>query len=76
MGEAIAKGILKTFNIEYMGEIDMRFKDVPEQHWAYKAIEELAERGIINGYPDGSFRPDESVTRAEIATIMSKFIKD
>jgi hypothetical protein len=50
----------------------MRFKDVPETHWAYKAIEELAEKGIINGYEDGTFKPNEPVTRAEIATIISR----
>lgn len=50
----------------------MRFKDVPETHWAYKAIEELAEKGIINGYEDGTFKPDAPVTRAEVATMISR----
>ena len=72
MGEAIAKGILKTFNIKYKEENNMKFKDVPETHWAYKAIEELAEKGILNGYEDGTFKPDNPVTRAEIATIVSR----
>lgn len=54
------------------GESNMRFKDVSEKHWAYKAIEELAEKGIINGYEDGTFRPEEPMTRAEVATIVSR----
>lgn len=53
-------------------DLNMRFKDVPEKHWAYKAIEELAEKGIINGYEDGTFRPEEPITRAEVATIISR----
>ena len=73
MGFAIAKGILKTLNIEYKGEKDMaKFKDVPETHWAYKAIEEMAELGLIKGYEDGTFKPDEPITRAEVATIISR----
>lgn len=74
MGKAIAKGILKEFNIKYIEE-DMkmaRFKDVPEEHWAYEAIEDLAKKGIINGYKDGTFKPEQPITRAEMATIISR----
>jgi hypothetical protein len=46
------------------------FSDVPRSHWAYKEIMEMAERGIINGYNDGTFRPNNRVTRAEFAKIM------
>lgn len=53
---------------------NMKFKDVPETHWAYEAIEELAEKGIINGYEDGTFKPDEAVTRAELATMLNRYI--
>lgn len=48
----------------------VRFSDVPQSHWAYKAITEMAERGIIKGYNDGKFRPNNEVTRAEFAKIM------
>ncbi|MGF1675894.1 MAG: S-layer homology domain-containing protein, partial [Rivularia sp. (in: cyanobacteria)] len=41
-----------------------RFPDITN-HWARPFIEALARRGILNGYPDGTFRPDNSVTRAE-----------
>jgi len=47
-----------------------RFSDVPSNHWAYKEITEMAERGIIQGYKDGKFRPNNKVTRAEFAKIM------
>ncbi len=48
------------------------FSDVPEEHWAYEYISELTSRGIINGYDDGSFRPDANVTRAEFVTILCR----
>ena len=39
-------------------------------HWAQSCIQSLAQRNIVNGYPDGSFRPNASVTRAEYATLV------
>ncbi|MGH1395335.1 MAG: glycoside hydrolase family 10 protein [Trichormus sp.] len=47
-----------------------RFSDV-QNHWARPFIEALAERRILNGYPNGTFRPDNSVTRAEFAAIVA-----
>ncbi|MBY9079200.1 S-layer homology domain-containing protein [Paenibacillus sp. HN-1] len=41
-------------------------------HWASKDISSAAKLGIINGYPDGSFRPDASITRAEFSTLVVK----
>lgn len=46
------------------------FRDVPPNHWAFQMIEELVERGAINGYPDGNFYPNNTVTRQEFAKIM------
>ncbi|MEA5505102.1 family 10 glycosylhydrolase [Halotia wernerae UHCC 0503] len=46
-----------------------RFSDV-QNHWASLFIEALAVRRILNGYPNGTFRPDNSVTRAEFAAII------
>lgn len=46
------------------------FPDI-KNHWARTFIEGLAERKILNGYPDGRFRPDNSVTRAEFAAIVT-----
>ena len=46
------------------------FSDI-QNHWARPFIESLAGRGILNGYPDGRFRPDNSVTRAEFAAIVT-----
>lgn len=43
------------------------FPDVAANHWAAAQIKELSEKGVIVGYPDGTFKPDGNVTRAEFA---------
>jgi len=51
-----------------------QFTDVPETHTHFSAIEELAENSIINGYPDGNFNPEGSITRAEFTAILCRAI--
>ena len=48
------------------------FSDLSESHWAYKQIKDLSEQSIVIGYPDGSFKPDDNVTRAEFASMAIK----
>ncbi len=48
------------------------FKDVPSNYWAETFIQELANRDIIKGFPDGSFRPNDPVTRAQFAALLSQ----
>ena len=50
-----------------------RFSDIPEGEWYAEAVGYLAEAGIILGYPDGTFKGDDEISRAEFATIISKF---
>ena len=45
------------------------YPDVSDSHWAAKEINILTEQGVIIGYPDGTFQPDENVTRAEFAAM-------
>ncbi len=47
------------------------FTDLSESHWAYQYVDELVSTGVINGYEDGTFRPDANVTRAELAKLVS-----
>lgn len=47
-----------------------KFSDVPNTHWAFDYIGEMAQRDVISGYPDGRFIPENQVTRAEFAKIM------
>ncbi|MBE0447477.1 MAG: S-layer homology domain-containing protein [Actinobacteria bacterium] len=46
------------------------FSDVGRNHWAFLYIKELAARKIVSGYPDGTFKPDNKVTRAEFAKMI------
>jgi hypothetical protein len=48
------------------------FNDVPANYWAQTFIQELAARDIIKGFPDGGFRPNDPVTRAQFAAMLSK----
>ena len=48
------------------------FPDVSNDYWAAKQINELNAKGVIVGYPDGTFQPDENVTRAEFASMAIK----
>lgn len=49
------------------------FTDVPANQWYAKAVMTLAGKGVISGYPDGTFKPDASITRAEFVTMAINF---
>ena len=53
---------------------NVMFPDVPENHWAYEYLDSLQKRGIIKGYPDGSFGGDRSLTRYEYATMLCRVL--
>jgi hypothetical protein len=48
------------------------FKDVPSDHWAYDAINNLVSAGIVEGYPDGEYKGQRSMTRYEMAVMVSR----
>lgn len=48
------------------------FVDVPAKHWSYDAVSQLVSGGIVDGYGDGSFKGDKTMTRYEMATIVAK----
>lgn len=50
------------------------FTDMNEKHWAYKAVEALANDSIMEGYPDGTFHPDDAITRAEASAVLSRVL--
>lgn len=58
-------------NTSFAGIID-DFSDVDSSYWSYNAIMDLKGKGILVGYPDGTFKPDENVTRAEFSTMVVK----
>lgn len=51
------------------------FPDVPENHWAYQAVQELADKGYIKGYPDGRFLGGRAMTRYEFATVIDRMVQ-
>lgn len=50
------------------------FKDISKNHFAYNAILELTADGVINGYTDGTFRPETSVTRGQASAIINRVL--
>lgn len=52
------------------------FADVPTDHWAYDAVNELASRGIFTGYPDGTFGGKRALTRYEFAVAIQRMLQD
>jgi hypothetical protein len=51
------------------------FKDLKGDHWAYSAIQSAITMGALSGYPDGSFKPSNNITRGEFASALSRLIK-
>jgi len=52
------------------------FSDVEADRWSNKAVSTMAKGGYVKGYDDGSFRPEDYITRAEFATIAARFLED
>lgn len=50
------------------------FADVPANHWAYEAVNKLVAAGLITGYPDGTFKGQNALTRYEVATILARLL--
>lgn len=50
------------------------FTDVPKDHWAYASVNQLVKAGLVDGYSDGSFKGDKTISRFEMAIIVGKAI--
>ena len=55
---------------------DVNFPDVPKDHWAYTYVKSLADRGYLEGYPDGEFKGDRTMTRYEYAAIIYRALQN
>lgn len=63
-------------DLEYFqNELETPYADVPRGHWAYKAVERLAELGLIEGGKDGLFHGDRPMTRYEMAVLVNKILQ-
>ncbi|KUK80975.1 MULTISPECIES: S-layer homology domain-containing protein [Petrotoga] len=67
-------GILFLFLVLALGVFSQSFKDVPINHWAYDAVERLSRIGIIEGYPDGTFKGLENMNRYQLTVALSRTI--
>ena len=66
---AMCMSLTPAFAID-ADDYPQRFWDVPRDYWAFEYIAELVDRGVLNGYEDGSFKPDDTVLRCEWAKMM------
>lgn len=73
--DAITKGICAYAGVKFLEEVIGMFLDVPNNHWAKESIEFLVKLGILTGYSDGTFKPNNTVTRAELAAVIAKAYK-
>ena len=53
---------------------DLKFSDVSKNHWAYKLICSAEAKGWINGYPDGTFKPEKNISRAEVVSLTNRIL--
>jgi hypothetical protein len=64
---------LFPFPVEAPQDSGVSLADI-RNHWAKQAIERLAQLGIISGYPDGTFKPDEPITREQMVFVIMKLL--
>ncbi|MBH8565600.1 S-layer homology domain-containing protein [Nostoc sp. CENA67] len=72
MALSITAGTVAPFIAATPSLAQTTFSDVSSNYWAAQFIQELSQRGVIAGFPDGSFRPEEPVTRAQFAAMVNK----
>jgi hypothetical protein len=74
---ALFMGVSLPVYAEEAAAVDSpKFKDVEISHWAYESIMLGVEKGYVKGFPDGTFRPNDSVTVAEFITMSMKSLTD
>ena len=66
----LAALMLLSTNVALAKDYAQKFWDVPKTYWGFEYIADLAERGVIKGYEDGSFKPEATVSRSEWAKMM------
>lgn len=71
----MAAVVNRAFQLE-ASKVKVSFKDISTKDWAYKDIQALVANKITKGYNDNTFRPGESITRAEFSTFMARVLKN
>ena len=62
------------FNIEQEAFSKHFIKDVRPDHWAFDAINKVYNANVVSGYPDGTFKPEQAISRAEVVVMINKLI--
>ncbi len=62
--------LVRSLGIPMINPSKASFSDVKKTDWYYQAVETGRARGLLSGYPDGTFKPNNSVTRAELAALL------
>jgi|GEM_PF-4829169 len=71
----VATALARVLNLPLGAVTTSTFTDVPADHWALPYIEAAVKAGLLKGYPDATFRPENPVTRAEMAAIVARVRK-
>lgn len=69
LAKMLAAGLGYEAEAELLRSEGSRFADIPRWHWAAGYVEVAAEMGLVEGYPDGRFGPDDGISRAELAAV-------
>ena len=64
--------LVKSLNHTNGTDYDVVFPDVPKGHWAYDFVKDLSDKGYLVGYPDGTFKGQNNITRYEMAQMIAK----
>ncbi|WP_236608843.1 S-layer homology domain-containing protein [Thermacetogenium phaeum] len=67
--------LVNALNIRQQAATGTRFSDVPATAWFANTVETAAANGLLNGYPDGSFKPNAKITRQELAVMVANALK-
>ena len=70
----LLKSILSVAVLCLMTAPAFAFPDVSNDYWAAPQIKLLSQQGVIVGYPDGTFKPNGEITRAEMAAVLDRYI--
>lgn len=66
--------VLVAFVLSTVAAVANPFSDVPFSHWAYDAVNKLAAKGVLQGYPDGTYKGEKHVTRYALAMVVAKML--
>ena len=76
--EALAQkydNLVKHLNAVEGTDFDVEYPDVPKTHWAYDFVKDLSDKGLLVGYPDGTYKGDKAMTRYEFATALYRALQ-